>query len=120
MQEYVATSDSSVDPRVVARSLLWPLLTLLFVALYIWIANTVDAHRYMESASGLLGLSLAFIGIWLVLERWLPFRPEWNRMGRQEANDILHYGAGIALPEELVRAGLYASVPLVALVVPTG
>src|SRR5688572_2355945 len=93
----------------------WPLLTTAFVVLYVQLAKIDNAERYMQSSASLTALSVGYLLLWILLERIQPYRAEWNVFGRQGCNDLLHYGLGIAAPEELVRIGLYALLPLVAI-----
>jgi sterol desaturase/sphingolipid hydroxylase (fatty acid hydroxylase superfamily) len=56
-------------------------------------------------------VTLLALGMMLVMEYVIPFRPEWNKLGRQELNDVLHFLFSSLPGDTLARIMAFSLVP---------
>lgn len=89
---------------VVATYAIFPLFYLGFV-----IAYSVDQGIFR---------GLVAMGLSVVLEYVLPFKPEWNRMGRQEFNDVLHLFFSALPGDQIGKLIAYSWLPYIVAVAP--
>ncbi|MEQ9362755.1 MAG: sterol desaturase family protein [Leptospirales bacterium] len=67
--------------------------------------------RAFLTSTQLLCLMVGFFVFAFLLERFAPFRPEWNRLSRAEANDWAMYFLAIVPAEALARMVVFAAAP---------
>lgn len=60
------------------------------------------------------GFVFVLLALGVALEHQLPYRPQWNKLGRQEVNDVLHLLFSAVPGEQVGRMLVYACLPYVS------
>lgn len=101
--------------------LLWVLPVLGYILVcHALVGDTRDGpavRSFLESVN-LLYVTLGFFALCFLLERLAPYRSDWNRLTRSEANDWGLYFLAIVPAEAFARALLFAGVPWILMHLP--
>lgn len=90
---------------------LWALPVGLFASALLMLAgelNNASELEFFLAAPEFVAVSLGFFLLCFVLERVAPYRSQWNRLGRAEANDWWLYVSALGPAEFLARSLAFA------------
>ncbi len=92
---------------------LWPLAVALYACFYMSVIDDNAGPAAVRDGIEPALLTLIFLLLTLAWERAMPYRRRWNRLGRREFQDWLHYFTAVLPAESLGRHLAYAVVPVI-------